>query len=131
MSNFSALYQNQPIGLSLPPTDLSLLPAKLSQKLWISPAEFIVLTAALSVAEWALYLSTAWRPSLPAPPRRGPKAIYDDSSIIVMALVQVAWQLSYEEVTDYFRSHPALAQAVGWPPNRGSVSANIGNGGAL
>lgn len=123
MSNFNALYQNQPIGLSMPPTDVSLLPAKLSKKLWVSPAEFIVLTGAWSVAEWALRLSTAWRPGLPAPPRRGPKPVYGDSSIMLMALVQVAWQLSYEEVVDYFRSQSAVAQAAGLPVGRGiSVS---------
>jgi len=54
VSNFSVLYQNQPIGLSLPQTDLSVLPARLSKKLWVSPAEFIALTNAVEVAEWAL-----------------------------------------------------------------------------
>jgi len=29
-------------------------------------------------------------------PRRGPKVIYGIASIIVMAMVQVAWQLGYE-----------------------------------
>lgn len=119
MSNFNALYQKQPIGLSLLESDLSLLPAKVSKKLWVSPAEFITLTNALGVAIWALYLSCCWRPSLPAPPRRGPKLVYDDSSIMVMAMVQVAWQLSYEEVVDYFRSHSALAQVTGLPLGRG------------
>lgn len=95
MSNFSVLYQNQPIGLSLPETDLSRLPSKLSKKLWVSPAEFIVLTAAITVAEWALHLSTGWRPRLPASSRRGPKPVYGDRSIMVMALIQVAWQLGY------------------------------------
>lgn len=118
MSNFSALYQNQPIGLSWPQTDLSLLPAKLSKKLWVSPAEFIVLTHAVEVSEWALRLNTCWRPCLSAPPRRGPKVIYQDCSIMVMALVQVAWQLGYEEVADYFRAHPAAAQAADLPPDR-------------
>ena len=123
MNNFNALYQNQPIGLSLPLTDLSLLPAKLSKKLWVGPAEFIVLTAALAVAEWALRLSLGWRPRLPEPTRRGPKPVYSDGSIVVMALVQVAWQLSYEDVVDYFRSQPSVAQAAGLPPGRGiSVS---------
>jgi hypothetical protein len=35
-----------------------------------------------------------------------------------MALIQVALHLSYEEVVDYFRSHPVLAQAAGLPPGR-------------
>ena len=118
MSNFSVLYQNQPIGLSLPATDLSVLPAKLSKKLWVSPAEFIKLTHAVAVAEWALHLSNSWRPRLPAPPRRGPKIVYRDSTIIVMAVVQVAWQLGYEEVADYFRSQAPAAQAAGLPSGR-------------
>ena len=118
MSNFSVLYQNQPIGLSLPDTDLSLLPAKLSKKLWVSPAEFIRLTHAVAVAEWALHLSNSWRPRLPAPPRRGPKIVYQDSTIMVIAVIQVAWQLGYEEVTDYFRSQAVAAQAAGLPPGR-------------
>lgn len=123
MNNFNALYQNQPIGLSLPETDLSLRPAKLSKRLWVSPAEFIVLTNALAVATWALAFSCGWRPSLPAPPRRGPKQVYKDNSIMVMALVQVAWQLSYEELVDYYRSQPTVAQAAGLPAGRGiSVS---------
>lgn len=123
MSNFSVLYQNQPIGLSLPATDLSLLPAKLSKKLWVSPAEFIGLIHAAEVAEWALHLSTCWRPCLPAPRRCGPKVVYRDSSIVVMAVVQVAWQLGYEEVADYFRGHPSAAQAAGLPTGRG-ISAS-------
>jgi len=123
VSNFSVLYQNQPIGLSLPQTDLSVLPAKLSKKLWVSPAEFITITNAVEVAEWALHLSNCWRPRLPAPPRRGPKVVYREGSIVVMAVVQVGWQLSYEEVTDYFRGHAPAAQAVGLPAGRG-ISAS-------
>ncbi|GIK43968.1 MAG: hypothetical protein BroJett011_78010 [Chloroflexota bacterium] len=118
MSNFSVLYQNQPIGLSLPATDLSVLPAKLSKKLWVSPAEFIRLTHAVAVAEWALHLSNGWRPRLPAPPRRGPQIVYRDSTIMVMAVIQVAWQLGYEEVSDYFRNHTPAAQAAELPPGR-------------
>jgi hypothetical protein len=42
---------------------------------------------------------------------------------MMMAFVQVAWQLSYEEVVDYFRSQSAVAQAAGLPIGRGiSVS---------
>ena len=32
-----------------------------------------------------------------------------------MALVHVAWQMSYEEVVDYFRTHSQAAQAAGFP----------------
>lgn len=78
-----------------------------------------MLTNGIEVAEWALALSTGWRPRLPAPPKRGSKAVYSDSSIVVMAVVQVAWQLGYGEVTDYFRAHPLAAQAARLPSGRG------------
>jgi hypothetical protein len=38
--------------------------------------------------------------------------VYQDSSVLVMALIHVAWQLGYESVVDYFRAHPDAAQAV-------------------
>jgi hypothetical protein len=118
MDNCSALYQKERIGLSLPELDLSQLPAKLSKKLWVGPAEFLVLTNALILAEWALWLSRGGREALPEPSRRGPKTVYQDESVLVMALVQVAWQLSYEDLVDYFRAQPAAALAAGLPSGR-------------
>jgi len=35
-----------------------------------------------------------------------------------VALVQVAWQMGYEEVIDYFRAHPRVAQIAGFPAGR-------------
>jgi hypothetical protein len=35
-----------------------------------------------------------------------------------MALIQVAWQLSYEDVVDYLRSHTATAAAIGFENGR-------------
>ena len=49
----------------LPIFDLSQLPARLSKRLWVSPTEFLILTHALRLAEWALGLARRWRPSLP------------------------------------------------------------------
>src|SRR5262245_43539820 len=98
MSNCNALYQKEPMGLSLPALDLGQLPAKLSKKLWVNPSEFLIVSNALSLAKWALWLSQGGRPLLPEPSRRGPKLVYQAQSVLVMALVQVAWQLSYEEL---------------------------------
>ena len=70
---------------------------KLSRKLWVNPTEFLVVTHALVMAEWVLQMSQRLRPSLPEPTRRGPKPVYPDRSIVVLALVQLAWQLSYED----------------------------------
>jgi hypothetical protein len=37
---------------------------------------------------------------------------------MVMALIHVAWQMSYEEAVSYFRARPEAAQAAGFPAGR-------------
>jgi len=118
MSDSTALCGLQPNGLTPPATDLSALPARLTKRLWVTPVEFLVTTHALRLAEWALTMREHLRPSLPDPSRRGPKPVYRDSSVMVMALTHVAWQLSYEDAVDYFRAHPDAAHAAGFPPGR-------------
>lgn len=96
MSNCNALSETAPRAAPLTPpeTDLSSLPAKLSRKLWVNPTEFVSVTHALVMAAWAVHMSQRLRPSLPPPTRRGPKTVYADSSIGVLALIQVAWQMT-------------------------------------
>jgi Transposase DDE domain len=118
LDKFTALYQNRPNSLQMVTTDLSLLPAKLSKRLWVNPFEFLVTIHAVALAQWALQVSQGWQPALPPPRGRGRKQVYQDSSIVVMALIHVAWQMSYEEVVDYFRTHPEAAQAAGFPTGR-------------
>lgn len=103
--------------VQLPTVAVQQLPAKLSKRLWIGPSEFVSSTQALVLAEWAVCAS-CWQPSLPEPVRRGRKIVYRDSSILVMALIQVAWQMSYEEVVDYLRSHTSTAQEIGFSDGR-------------
>ena len=106
-------------GLTVPEVELSRLPAKLSKRLWISPEEFLIVTSAPMLAQWALHVSGVWRPGLPEPGRRrGPKPVYADWSVMVVALIQVAWQMGYEEVIDYFRAHPQAAHLAGFPSGR-------------
>jgi hypothetical protein len=113
--NYTALLKIEPVKLNLPLIELSPLPAKVSKRLWISPAEMLHLISAFTLAQWAIQASQGGRPALPAPPRRGPKVVYQDASILVVALVQVAWQLGYEEVIDYFRGQPSAAEQAGFP----------------
>ena len=106
-------------ALQVPAVDLSQLPAKLSKRLWVSPEEFLIVTSAPVLAQWALAVSGLWQPGLPDPRgRRGPKRVYLDGSVLLVALVQVAWQMGYEEVIDYFRGHPRAAQIAGFPTGR-------------
>jgi hypothetical protein len=100
-------------GLKVPEVELSRLATKLSKRLWVSPEEFLIVTSASILAQWALAVSGVWRPGLPEPGRRrGPKPVYADWSVMVVALIQVAWQMGYEEVIDYFRGHPQAAHLV-------------------
>jgi hypothetical protein len=114
----TALSTIQPNGLQPPLTDLRALPARLSKWLWVTPTEFLLVTHAVQLAEWALSVRARLWPSLPPASRRGPKAVYQDSSVMVMALIHVAWQFSYEQVVSYFRSRPQAAQAAGFPASR-------------
>lgn len=118
LAKFTALYQNRPNPLHFPDADLSLLSAKMSKRLWVNPAAFLITVNALVMAQWAVTVSQQWQRALPAATRRGPKQVYQDSSILVMALVHVAWQMSYEEVVDYFRTHPEAAQMADFPVGR-------------
>lgn len=118
MSQSTALSAPLPNGLLPPALDLSPLTARVTKGLWLNPTEFIQTTHALAMAEWALRLEAHFHPSLPAPTRRGPKQTYRASSIIVMALVHVAWQFSYEQIVDYFRARPEAAAAAGFDPGR-------------
>lgn len=114
----TALSTIQPTDLQPPLTDLSTLPVRLSKWLWVTPTEFLITTHARLMADWALQVRARLWPSLPPASRRGPKAIYPDSSVMVMALVHVAWQFSYEQVVSYFRARPEAAQAAGFPTGR-------------
>jgi hypothetical protein len=116
--NFSALCPHQANGLTPLTTDVEPLPARLSKRLWVSPIEFLQLSDAPAKVQWALAVSEWLRPALPEPVRRGPKVVYQDSSIMIVALVQVAWWLGYEEVIDYFRAHADVAQVAGFPAGR-------------
>jgi Transposase DDE domain len=102
----------------LPLTDLSTLPAKVGKRLWVTPSEFLRVSNAVVLAEWAVTFHPFAKPALPAPPRRGPKQVYRDSSILVTALVHIGWQFAYEELIDYFRQHADAAQAAGFPPGQ-------------
>lgn len=116
--DYTALLNIEPNRLTLPQTDLRLLPAKLSRRLWVGPEEFLVVTSTPALVQWALRLSGCGPPKLGQPSRRGPKLVYQDESVMILALVQVAWQMSYEEVIDYFRAHPTATQLAGLPVNR-------------
>ena len=117
MNNFITLCTSARKMPELPSVDISQLPARLSKRLWIEPEEMVRCVQALVLAEWAIGLCQGRR-ALPVVMRRGRKTVYRDSSILVMALIQVAWQMSYEDVVDYLRSHTATAETIGFTQGR-------------
>lgn len=118
MSNFNVFLKNEAEWLRQPENDLSLLPARLSKRLWVNPEEFLLTTNARQIAEWAIKVSGLYMLGLPDPSRRGPKLTYSDSSILMLAYIQVAWQMGYEMLVDYFRAHPDAGQAAGFLDGR-------------
>ena len=54
---------------------------------------------------------------------------YTDASILVIAILARLWHLSYQEVLDWLREWPALAQACGLPqgqvPAKGTLSKRL------
>jgi hypothetical protein len=108
---FSILESNP---LAPPEVDLGILPVRLSKRLWVTPTEFLQTTHAGVTAKWAIWMSQTLTRRLPDGVRRGPKRKYGENSILMMAFIQVAWQMGYEMTVDYFRSHPEAAQAAGF-----------------
>jgi hypothetical protein len=104
----------------VPILDLSPIPGKGVGKLKLSPEQLLRVIQAQALAEWALRLT---RPFIHPRVKQGPggrPALYRDSSILLMAVVQTAWRKSYEQVVDYVRSHPELARELGF--ERRSIS---------
>ena len=105
-------------SLAPPEVDLGILPARLSKRLWVTPTEFLQSTNAMATAAWAIRVSHSLTRRLPDPGRRGPKMKYGENSILMMAFIQVAWQMGYEMTVDYFRAHPEAAGAAGFIDGR-------------
>ena len=94
--------------------DVSPITGKAVGKLKLSPEQLLSVIQAQALAEWAL---RATRPFFRSRLKRGPGGrpqLYQDSSILMMAVVQTAWRKSYDQVVDYVRTHPDLAHQLGF-----------------
>lgn len=100
--------------LAPPEVDLDIFPVRFSKRLWVTPTEFLQTSNAMATAAWAIGVSQSLTRRLPDPARRGPKVRYGENSILMMAFIQVAWQMGYEMTVDYFRSHPEAARVAGF-----------------
>lgn len=100
----------------LPEIDLTPLPAKKRGRLWLDPGRFLTVIQADLLAEWALQMTVRLRgPRLPRGPGGRPPT-YHDESILLMAIVQTAWRMSYADIVDYVAHQPELARQLGFEP---------------
>jgi hypothetical protein len=98
--------------------ELAPLPSRAHGRLWQAPETFLSAIHAPTLAAWAVARGRSLHP--PAL-RRGPGGrppLYCDETVLLLAVVQIAWRFSYSEVVDYLASHDALADTIGCPPRR-------------
>ncbi len=118
MSDCTTLSRTESSLPVMPEVDLGILPARMSKYLWVTPSEFLQTTNAMRIAEWAIRISPSQQYRLPDPSKRGPKIQYANASILMMAFIHTAWQMKYEMVVDYFRTHSEAACAAGFVNGR-------------
>jgi hypothetical protein len=99
---------------SIPEVDLAPLSGPEKGKLRLGPEQLLAVIHAQAMAEWALAMAQRLRPPTL---RRGPGGrpqTYCDSSILLMALVQIGWRKSYDQIVDYVEIHESVALALGF-----------------
>ena len=100
----------------LPTAELTPIPAKKRGRLWLDPGRFLSVIQAELLARWALQMTIGLRrPRLPRGPGGRPPT-YHDESIVLMAIIQTAWRMSYADIVDYVASQPDLARQLGFKP---------------
>jgi hypothetical protein len=97
-----------------PDLDFSFLPGKSRGKLRLTPEQLLEAIQAQALAEWALHVASRFRVSRLKRGPGGRPAIYRDSSILLMAIVQTVWRKSYEQIVDYVTTHRELANQMGF-----------------
>jgi hypothetical protein len=103
----------------VPQVDLAPLAGKPTGKLRLSPEQLLMAIQAETLAEWALFMAHRLRPPALPQGRGGRPRQYADRSILLMALVQIVWRKSYDQIVDYVATHPELALVLGF--TQGSI----------
>jgi hypothetical protein len=100
----------------LPAVEPTLLPAKNRGQLWLDPSRFLTVIQAEVLASWALQMAARCsRPRLARGPGGRPPT-YQDTSILMMAIIQTGWRMSYADIVDYVASRSDLADQLGFEP---------------
>ena len=102
----------------VPELDYGAIPGKVKGKLRLAPEQLLSAIHGQELADWSLRAARYFQgPVL----KRGPggrPAIYQDHSILLMAIVQTVWCKSYEQIVDYVANSPSLAAALGFTLSR-------------
>lgn len=98
----------------VPFLDLSPLPGMSRGKLRLTPEQLLAIIHAQKLAEWSLRAAARLQPPRLNKGPGGRPATYQDSSILQMAVVQVVWRKSYEQIVDYVAIHRELARTLGF-----------------
>lgn len=99
---------------TLPAFDLSPLPDKSLGKLRLTPEVLLRVIHAQALAEWSLRMAAWFSPCRIKNTRAGRPVTYQDSSILLMAVVQTVWRKSYDQIIDFVANSPGLAQQLGF-----------------
>ncbi len=104
----------------VPKVNLTPLSGKQSGKLRLSPEQLLAAIHADVLAEWALGMERRLHPPALRQGPGGRPQRYCDRSILLMALVQIVWRKSYEQIVDDVATHSELALTLGF--TQGTIS---------
>ena len=101
--------------VAIPPPAYQRAQAKAQPPLHLDALTLVTRLHLLALCRIAVRLAH-WRcpPPLPAGPGGQPR-VYTEESLLLIALLQTLWRLSYQDMSDWLRSWSALALACGLP----------------
>src|SRR5947209_14536491 len=102
----------------VPPPSYQRAQAQLSRALHLDALTLVRTLHLLALCRLAVRLAhRRCPPPLPAGPGGAPR-IYDEESLLLIALLRTLWRLSYQDMHDWLLAWPALALACDLPLDR-------------
>src|SRR5690348_299246 len=99
----------------IPPPSYQRAQARLGPALHIDALTLVTTLHLLTLCRLAVRLAhRRCAPPLPAGPGGAPR-LYREESLLLISLLRTLWRLSYQDMSDWLKSWPALALACGLP----------------
>lgn len=100
---------------AIPPPSYHRAQAKQRPALHINALTLVTTLHLLALCRLAVHIAhRRCPPPFPAGPGGSPRT-YSEESLLLMSLLRTLWRLSYQDMHDWLKSWPALAEAVGLP----------------